>query len=181
MLKKYEGVSETLSRTRARAAIADALKAKYPLPKLRERLGIAKSTYYYHTDKTRVSPKKKKDEERGALIKDIFLSNMEIYGYRRIKAALERAGIVISEKVIRRLMKALGLKVKGKRARKYSSYAGEITPPAPNIIARDFHADRPNEKWLTDITEFHIPAGKAYLSLLMDCFDGMPVAQALRD
>ena len=174
-------MSKVLSKTKTMAAIADALKAKYPLPRLRERLELAKSTYYYHTCKARVSPKKKRDEDRGILINDIFLSNNEIYGYRRIKACLERAGHVISEKVIRRIMKALGLKVKGKRARKYSSYAGEITPPAPNIIARDFHADRPNEKWLTDITEFHIPKGKVYLSLLMDCFDGMPVAQALRD
>ena len=180
VLKKYEGASKVLSKTKTKAAIADALKEKHQLPKVLKRLDLAKSTYYYHTDKARPSPKKKRDEDRGILINDIFLSNNEIYGYRRIKACLERAGIVISEKVIRRLMKALGLKVKGKRARKYSSYAGEIAPPAPDIIARDFHADRPNEKWLTDITEFHIPAGKAYLSLLMDCFDGMAVAQALR-
>ena len=176
VLKKYEGASKVLSKTKTKAAIADALKEEHQLPKVLKRLDLAKSTYYYHTCKARVSPKKKRDEDRGILINDIFLSNNEIYGYRRIKACLERAGHVISEKVIRRIMKALGLKVKGKRARKYSSYAGEITPPAPNIIARDFHTDRPNEKWLTDITEFHIPKGKVYLSLLMDCFDGMPVA-----
>ena len=46
----------------------------------------------------------------------------------------------------------------------------------PNIIDRDFHADKPNEKWLTDITEFHIPAGKVYLSPMIDCFDGLPVS-----
>lgn len=45
-----------------------------------------------------------------------------------------------------------------------------------NIIARDFHAEKPNEKWLTDITEFHIPAGKVYLSPIIDCFDGLPVS-----
>jgi putative transposase len=43
----------------------------------------------------------------------------------------------------------------------------------PNRINRDFHAGKPNEKWLTDITEFAIPAGKVYLSLIVDCFDGM--------
>ncbi len=50
---------------------------------------------------------------------------------------------------------------------------GEISPSVPDLIQRDFHADKPNEKWLTDITEFSIPAGKVYLSSIVDCFDGM--------
>lgn len=48
-----------------------------------------------------------------------------------------------------------------------------ITPSVPNVIDRDFHANAPNEKWLTDITEFSIPAGKIYLSPVVDCFDGL--------
>ena len=43
----------------------------------------------------------------------------------------------------------------------------------PNTVNRDFHSEKPNEKWLTDITEFAIPAGKVYLSSVVDCFDGM--------
>ena len=62
------------------------------------------------------------------------------------------------------------------RRRKYNSYKGEITPAVPNVIERDFHAEQPNTKWLTDITEFHIPAGKIYLSPIIDCFDGLPVS-----
>ena len=45
----------------------------------------------------------------------------------------------------------------------------------PNEIQRDFHADKPNKKWLTDITEFKIGEGKVYLSPIIDCFDGMPI------
>lgn len=60
-----------------------------------------------------------------------------------------------------------------KKKRKYSSYQGEDTPAADNLIVRDFHAGAPNVKWLTDITEFTIPAGKVYLSPIMDCFDGL--------
>jgi transposase InsO family protein len=44
------------------------------------------------------------------------------------------------------------------------------------VLQRDFHAELPNQKWLTDITEFSIPAGKVYLSPIIDCFDGMPVS-----
>ena len=65
------------------------------------------------------------------------------------------------------------LKVRVKRRNKYSSYKGEITPAVPNVIERDFHAAASNLKWLTDITEFVIPAGKVYLSPIVDCFDGM--------
>ena len=52
---------------------------------------------------------------------------------------------------------------------------GEISPAVPNLLKRDFHADRPNQKWLTDLSEFAIPAGKVYLSPIVDCFDGMIV------
>jgi putative transposase len=52
---------------------------------------------------------------------------------------------------------------------------GEISPAPDNLLNRDFSASAPNEKWLTDITEFQIPAGKVYLSPMIDCFDGMVV------
>lgn len=66
--------------------------------------------------------------------------------------------------------------VKGRSARKYCSYKGEISPEVPNVIQRNFRADKPNQKWLADVTEFSIPAGKVYLSPIIDCYDGMPVA-----
>ncbi len=68
-----------------------------------------------------------------------------------------------------------GLGAKTKKRRKYSSYQGEISPPVPNVLKSDFHANKPNEKWLTDITEFSLPAGKVYLSPILDCFDGLVV------
>ena len=72
-------------------------------------------------------------------------------------------------------MREEGLVVCSIKNRKYSSYIGEISLEVANIINRDFHAEQPNEKWLTDITEFSIPAGKVYLSPIIDCFDGLAV------
>ena len=89
---------------------------------------------------------------------------------------LKKEEIRISEKVVRRLMKQENLQVALKKKRAYSSYQGEITPAVPNVLQRDFHADLPNKKWLTDITEFAIPTGRVYLSPMIDCFDGMPVS-----
>ena len=72
-----------------------------------------------------------------------------------------------------------GLSITTPRRRRYHSYRGEISPAPENIINRDFHAENPNEKWLTDITEFHIPAGKVYLSPMIDCFDGMVISWSM--
>lgn len=88
---------------------------------------------------------------------------------------MKKRGMRLSEKVIRRLMKQEHLQPIVRKKRAYSSYQGEITPAVPNMLQRNFHAESPNEKWLTDITEFAIPAGKVYFSPMIDCFDGMPV------
>jgi len=65
------------------------------------------------------------------------------------------------------------------KRRRYGSYVGEISPAPENIVNRDFRAAAPNEKWLTVITEFQIPAGKVYLSPVIDCFDGLVVSWSI--
>ena len=64
-----------------------------------------------------------------------------------------------------------GLNAKSLRRRCYSSYLGEISTAAENIVNRDFTADKPNQKWLTDISEFAIASGKLYLSIIRDCYN----------
>ncbi len=76
-------------------------------------------------------------------------------------------------------MRQAGLSIATLRRRRYHSYGGEISPAPENLINRDFKAATPNEKWLTDITEFHIPAGKVYLSPMIDCFDGMVISWSI--
>lgn len=105
----------------------------------------------------------------------IFLENKARYGYRRIHAELKKIGIKVSEKVVRRVMKEDGLEVKIRKTKKYSSYKGEISPVVPNEVQRNFHSKKPDELLLSDISEFAIPTGKVYLSLAVDCFDGMLV------
>ena len=112
-------------------------------------------------------------------IRIVFTQSERRYGYRRIHAVLRRDGITISEKVVRRLMREGGLVTVGRKRRKYASYRGELSPAVPNVIDRDFSADAPNEKWVTDITEFPLPAGKVYLSPIIDCFDGMVVTWSI--
>lgn len=65
------------------------------------------------------------------------------------------------------------------KRRRHGSYLGEISPAPENLINRDFRSAAPNQKWLTDITEFQIPARKMYLSPMIDCFDGLVVSWSL--
>lgn len=85
-------------------------------------------------------------------------------------------GITVSAKRVMKLMTKHGMVPLFKSAKRYSSYKGELTRAPENLVNRDFHADGPNMLRVTDLTEFSIPAGKAYLSPLIDCYDRLPVA-----
>ena len=157
VLEKTPGIDMTTFRNREKAVIIGVLKNKYPLPVLLQKLNLSGSSYYHQRRQLTSSDK------HAALrihISELFSENMGRYGYRRIHALLAKEGIRISEKIVRRIMAECGSKVKFKRKIKYNSYKGEITPAVPNITFRDFHGDAPNQKWLTDVTEFIIPAGK---------------------
>lgn len=172
LIKKDGGVSLRELSNKEKTILIDALRGHHPLEELMKMLKIAGSSYYYHHGALKVE---NKYESLKQDIIRIFELNHRCYGYRRIGKALNSQGIQVSEKVIRRLMSEAGLSISTKRRNKYNSYKGEIAPAPENLIARDFHAEKPNEKWLTDITEFSIPAGKVYLSPIIDCFDGLVV------
>ncbi len=173
IIKKDQGVSLETLTNREKAIVIDALRDKYRLKDLLAVFHMAKSSYCYQETSMRMPDKY---IELRSEICQIFEASKRTYGYRRINSILKNKGIIVSDKVIRRLTKEESLIVRIKKRRKYNSYMGEITPAVENLIKRNFHAEHPNEKWLTDITEFHIPAGKIYLSPIIDCFDGLPVS-----
>jgi putative transposase len=143
---------------------------------LLHQVGLTRSSYFYHRSRLEVADKYL--EVRRAMT-DIFERNYRCYGYRRMQASLSRQCVNISEKVVQRLMKQECLVAVTRKRRRYGSYMGEISPAPDNLLNRDFSASAPNEKWLTDITEFQIPAGKVYLSPMIDCFDGMVVSWSI--
>ncbi len=170
VLKKDPGVNMESLKNKEKTVVVDALREKYPLSRLLDVLHLSKSSYYYQKSIENQTDKYICIRKR---IIEIFHENNKRYGYRRIYGILLKEGIIVSEKVIRRIMKEENLVVFSRKHRKYNSYKGEISPSVPNIVQRNFQADRPNEKWLTDITEFALPVGKVYLSPVVDCFDGM--------
>ena len=176
LLKKATGINPNGLKNKEKAIVIGALRNLYRLKDLLKEFGISKSSYCYQA---KVLAEGYKYARTSDEIRNIFIENQRCYGYRRIKCGLQRRGITLSEKVVRRLMKEQELKVYQKRIRKYSSYAGEITPEVANHLKRDFHADKPNQKWLTDITEFTLADGKVYLSPIIDCYDGLVVAYSI--
>jgi putative transposase len=173
IIKKDQGIDPRKLTNKEKVSLIDALRERYPLNELLKMMGIPKSSYFYQK-KAQTRP-----DKYAALrtnVKKIFTENQSRYGYRRVYAIIRNNGTIISEKVIRRIMKEEQLIVPFKRKRRYSSYKGEISPAVENLVDRDFHANTPNTKWLTDLTEFHIPAGKVYLSPIIDCFDGLVVS-----
>ena len=100
-------------------------------------------------------------------ITTIYHENRGRYGYRRITAELRNRNLPLNHKTVQRLMKELGL-VCRVRMKKYRSYKGEVGKIAPNLLNRDFRADRPNQKWVTDVTEFSLFGEKLYLSPILD-------------
>ena len=93
---------------------------------------------------------------------NIFYENKGRYGYRWITMELKKQGYSVNHKTVQRLMQETGLICKV-RLKKYHSYKGEVGKVAPNLLERDFTAKAPNEKWVTDITEFSLFGQKLYL------------------
>jgi putative transposase len=176
LLKKGLGVNLTLLSNREKVKLVDALRSTYALSDLLAKVDIARSSYFYHRARCS-APDKYADARR--LMASVFEGNHRCYGYRRLQVALRQEKLPLSEKVVRRLMKQERLCAATAKRRRYGTYLGELSPAPDNLINRDFQADHPNQKWLTDITEFQIPAGKVYLSPMIDCFDGMVVSWSL--
>jgi len=176
IVKKGLGVDLQLLTNREKTLLVDALKELYALPELLAQLDLARSSYFYHRARVKVADKYLALRQT---ITDIFELNHRCYGYRRLQASLARQCVTISEKVVQRLMKQRSLVVSKPKRRRYGSYLGEISLAPENLINRDFQAAAPNEKWLTDITEFQIPAGKVYLSPVIDCFDGLVISWSI--
>jgi transposase InsO family protein len=142
------------------------LRQEVPLDHLLEIAQLPRATFYYHLKKMRQPDK---HEVAKAEITAIYHENKGRYGYRRITAELRNRNLPLNHKTVQRLMKELGL-VCRVRMKKYRSYKGEVGKIAPNLLNRDFTAEKPNQKWVTDVTEFSLFGEKLYLSPILDLY-----------
>ncbi|WP_153043024.1 IS3 family transposase [Neobacillus mesonae] len=155
-----------------KAQVIYELRHEFKVIDLVKVAGIARSTYYYWIKQMNRPDKYKEVKE---LINHIFEEHQGRYGYRRITLELRNQGLQINHKTVRRLMNEMGLKCLV-RMKKYRSYRGQVGKIAPNILEREFKASKPNEKWVTDVTEFHLHGEKLYLSTILDLYNGEIIA-----
>src|SRR5690606_16426050 len=131
ILKKDLGVDLQLLSNREKTLLVGTLKDLYQLPDLLAQLGLARSSYFYHRTRMRMSDKYLTIRQN---ITEIFELNRRCYGYRRLQASLAKQSVTISEKVVQRLMKQENLIVATPKRRRYRSYLGEISPAPENLI-----------------------------------------------
>lgn len=136
---------------------------------------MPRSTYYYYIKQMK-RPDKYADIKNEILV--IYHENQGRYGYRRITMELRNRGYQINHKTVQRLMKILGLKCMV-RMKKYRSYKGQVGKIAPNLLQRNFKAEKSNQKWTTDITEFSLFGTKLYLSPILDMYNGEIVSYSI--
>lgn len=134
--------------------------------------GLARSTFYYRQKRSSLTSRYAALKEK---IKALFEAHKGRYGYRRVTAAIRQLGQKVNHKTVQRLMTEMGLKSLV-RPKKYRSYKGGAGQVAPDLLQRQFTAHGANQKWVTDVTEFHVSGEKLYLSPVMDLFNGEIVA-----
>lgn len=152
------------------------LRHEYKVGLLIDIAKIPRSTYYYYS-KQFENPKPDKYEEIKSEIRKIYDESKGRYGYRRVTKKL-REKYIVNHKTVQCLMHKMGIFCRV-RMKKYNSFRGEVGTVAPNLLERDFKANKPNQKWVTDVTEFALFGTKLYLSPILDLFNGEVVSYNL--
>ncbi|WP_243400299.1 IS3 family transposase [Arthrobacter glacialis] len=145
-----------------------ALKASFPLPLLLAAAGLPRSTFFYRQAALRAPDR---HAELRMQVHEVFTDTKGRYGHRRIHAVLIRRGWQVARKTVLKLMRQENLFCRVRTRRKYSSYKGQVGKIADNLLKREFNAEAPNTKWVTDVTEFKVADSKVYLSPVLDLFD----------
>ena len=153
------------------------LRREHDLAMLLEIAQLPKATFYYHRKNQN---KQDTYAQAKAEITAIFHENKGRYGYRRVTDELRNRGFNLNHKTVQRLMKELG-HVCRVRMKKYRSYKGEQGKIADNELNSEFRAEKPNQKWVTDVTEFRLFGQKIYLSPILDLCSGDIVTYTISD
>ena len=146
-------------------------KGKYSISEMCKFFQVSRSGYYGYVARMDTPAS---DLPLAEKIRDCQEQCGKTYGYRRVHIWLERNGIYRNPKTVLRIMQKYGL-LSVIRRKKYRNY-GEYLHRYPNLLNRNFSAERPNQKWVTDISYIHTKQGVLYLSVIRDLYDNSIVA-----
>ena len=138
---------------------------------------MSRSVYYYQLSASaKADPYLDAKTQIGA----IYHRHKGRYGYRRVQVELGHRQCHLDPKTVQKLMGQLGLKSLV-RPKRYQSYRGSVGKAAPNLLERNFAATKPNQKWVTDVTEFNIKGQKVYLSPILDLYNQEIISYEIAD
>jgi len=146
-------------------------KDKYSISEMCRYFGVSRSGYYGYVSRMNIPAW---DLPLAEKIQECQDECGKTYGYRRVHVWLEQHNIYRNPKTVLRVMQKYGL-LSVIRRKKYRNY-GEYLHKYPNLLNRDFSAQRPNQKWVTDISYIHTKQGVLYLSIIRDLYDNSIVA-----
>ena len=158
-------------RTSVKYLVIYRHKEKYTISEMCRFFDISRSGYYDYVKRI------EQPDRDLPLAEQIRICQSEVkqtYGYRRVQIWLDRQGIHRNPKTVLRVMQKYNL-LSVVRRKKYQHY-GDCLHRYPNLLNRDFHADRPNQKWVTDISYIKTGLGFLYLSIIRDLYDNSIVA-----
>jgi len=159
-------------RPKAKYAVIYRHREKYPISVMCKFFGVSRSGYYGYVGRL---GKPEKDAALAEEIRQQQERSFRTYGYRRMQIALAAKGIYRNPKTILRVMKKYNLLSEIRRRRRWVNM-GQQLHRYENLLNRQFRADRPNHKWVTDISYIHTKQGVLYLSMIRDLYDNSIVA-----
>lgn len=159
-------------RPKVKYAVIHRHRNEYPVSVMCKFFEVSRSGYY---DFVKRIDKPEQDTELANEIRICQRSTDNTYGYRRVWLWLEHRKIHRNPKTVLRVMKKYGLLSEIRRRRKWVNL-GQQLHRYDNLLKRQFRADRPNTKWVTDISYIHTKEGVLYLSMIRDLYDNSIVA-----
>ena len=159
-------------RPKVKYAVINRHRGEYPVSVMCKFFGVSRSGYY---DFVKRLGQPEHDIELAKRIRECQNETDKTYGYRRIWKWLNNRDIKVNPKTVLRIMKKYGLLSEVRRRRKWINLGQQIHK-YENLLKRQFRADRPNTKWVTDISYIHTKEGVLYLSMIRDLYDNSIVA-----
>jgi putative transposase len=161
-----------------RFAFVHAEKASFPIAAMCRLFDVSRQGYYAYANRP-ASPRVRSDAELCIIIREVFEETRETYGSPRMLEELRRRGLRVGKRRVERCMRSMGLTPPAPARRARTTVRDLSHPVAPNELARDFNATRPNERWVTDITYVWTDEGWVYLAVILDLFSRAVVGWAL--
>ena len=159
-------------RPKAKYAVIYRHRGEYPVSVMCSFFGVSRSGYYDYVNRL---GKSAQDAQLAEKIRECQNKTDKTYGYRRVWKWLRDRNIEKNPKTVLRVMKKYGLLSETRRHRKWINL-GQQVHKYENLLKRQFRSDRPNTKWVTDISYIHTKEGVLYLSMIRDLYDNSIVA-----